>query len=113
MKNKKCAIYIRTNREGVDSIKNQISLLEIHMKHEGMELYNIYLDISNASNFNRPVLHKIFEDAHQKKFEVILVKDLTRIARNVEYIRQCLNFLNSIDVKLITTDNVKEPITTL
>lgn len=104
MENKKCAIYIRTNKEGASLIQNQISLLENYTRNEGLELDNIYLDISDASKFNRPALIKMWEDAKAKKFDVIFVKDLTRIARDPEYIRQCLNFLESINVKLITLD---------
>ena len=113
MNTKKYAIYIRVSKENLNVIQTQISFLKNSMSDQKMELDNIYIDISKSSTFNRPSLHKLYKDAEQKKFDTILVKDLTRIARNTEYLRQCLNYLHSISVNLITADNVKEQIITL
>lgn len=95
MKNMKCAVYIRTNKEATNtnSIQNQISFLENYINNQGLELYNIYSDISAGSTLKRPGIRKLMEDAKEKKFDIILVKDLTRIARNAELTQQFIKFI--------------------
>ena len=106
---KKCAIYVRTNNEAtnIKSIQCQISVLENYINNHELELYNIYSDISTGSTLERPGIQKLIEDAKEKKFEFILVKDFARIARKFELIQQFNKFLEATNIKLITLDDVK------
>ena len=53
------------------------------LSEKGWDLYDIYLDIqSGTKTRKRPQLKRMIEDAKMKKFDIILAKELSRLARN-------------------------------
>ena len=90
----KVGIYIRLSKEDEDrgyddseSIINQKVLLQEYVEKLGpeYELVDIYIDQGfTGTNFNRPEFKRMIEDIKQKKVNMVVTKDLSRLGR--EYI---------------------------
>ena len=83
------AIYIRLSREDgdkeeSDSVGNQRKLLTEYVnKHDDFILYDVYIDDGfTGTNFNRPDFHRMIADIEDNKVNCVVVKDLSRFARN-------------------------------
>lgn len=90
MKNNYCAIYARYSSidvltgEGLSrSIENQIKILTEYATDNGFLVYKVYSDYNTSGkNLNRPQIKKLLNDAINKCFSTILVKDLSRFGRD-------------------------------
>lgn len=104
----RCAIYIRvsTNREEQKtSLINQRDLFERYIQDKGWDIYDFYVDVESGTKAKRESLQKLIEDAKAKKFDVILAKELSRLARNGELSYQIKNIAENNKVHIITLDN--------
>lgn len=92
-------IYVRLSnddeRSGESvSIENQKLLLEQYVKDRGWNLISTYCDDGySGTNFDRPGVKRLIEDAKAKKINVILCKDLSRFGRNYIEIGQFTDYL--------------------
>ena len=65
------------------SIETQRKINSDFCKSNGMIIYDYYDDDGySGTNFNRPNFLRMMEDAKAKKFNVVVVKDLSRFGRN-------------------------------
>ncbi|MFT0563130.1 recombinase family protein [Bacillus cereus] len=87
MTTKTVAIYARVStieqaEEGY-SVDEQIRVLNKFCEHEGYLVYDEYVDrgISGKNISGRPAIQRLLLDAEQKKFEVVLVWKMNRLAR--------------------------------
>lgn len=86
----KAALYIRLSREDGDdkvesnSISNQKLLLNEFVKSsEEFTIVDTYVDDGfTGTNFDRPGFHRMESDLYARKFNTIIVKDLSRLGRN-------------------------------
>ena len=81
----RCAIYARVSTEmdgQKTSIDNQIDLFKSYAAERGWEITHIYTDKKSGTKRNRPGFKQLIEDGKEKKFDVILAKELSRLARN-------------------------------
>ena len=83
------ALYIRLSVEDGDkeesnSITNQRLLLTEFLKENSdIELYDYYIDDGfSGTDFSRPGFERLLEDLYSKKFNTLIVKDLSRLGRN-------------------------------
>ena len=101
MKNNKVAIYARLSREDEDkidgnkesrSIENQIKVLSDYATQNEFEIYEVYYDdgISGATQ-ERPAFQKMLEDARKKKFNILLVKDISRLGRTMHHVGKLID----------------------
>ena len=88
--NKIAALYIRLSEEDEEkkdysrSIKNQIDLLSEFANNQGFYIYKTYVDDGfSGKNFIRPKFQELLKDLDNKKFNCIIVKDLSRFGRNL------------------------------
>ena len=75
----------KDGKDESNSIENQRSLLESFMKqHEELDSEVIeYIDDGySGTRFDRPAFIRMIEDAKKKRFQTILVKDLSRLGRD-------------------------------
>ena len=75
-----------------------------------MKIYNYYVDNGySGTNFDRPELKRMLKDISNKKVDIVIVKDLSRLGRNYIEVGELLDsILPLYDVKLISiNDNVK------
>lgn len=85
----KAAIYIRLSVEDGDkeesnSVTNQRMLLNEFLKdNQDIELYDYYIDDGfSGTDFSRPAFERLLNDLYEKKFNTLIVKDLSRLGRN-------------------------------
>lgn len=81
----RCAIYARVSTEmdgQKTSIDNQIDIFKAYAAERGWEITHIYTDKKSGTKGNRPGFKNLIEDGKEKKYDVILAKELSRLARN-------------------------------
>ncbi|MGN0449243.1 MAG: recombinase family protein [Ruminococcus sp.] len=64
------------------SIDNQIDLFRNYANEQGWEIVKIYTDKKTATKNNRPGFKKLIEDGKNGLYDIILAKELSRLARN-------------------------------
>lgn len=82
----KCAVYIRVStdkEEQKTSLANQQQFFYNFIAEQGWELFKFYVDVeSGTKSQKRKNLIELIEDAKDRKFDIILSKELSRLARN-------------------------------
>ncbi len=91
----KVAAYCRVStgsEEQLNSLKNQTAFFVDYAEKNGYELYRVFADrgISGKSSLNRPQYMEMLRCADNRLFDMLLVKDISRFARNT------VDFLNGI-----------------
>ena len=108
----KLAAYIRISKKEkeVNSIANQKDLIGYYIKDKvDMKIYNYYVDNGySGTNFDRPELKRMLKDLSNKKVDIVIVKDLSRLGRDYIEVGELLDsILPLYDVKLISiNDNI-------
>ncbi len=91
--NYSAALYLRLSKEDEqkdgndsESIKNQRSLLEEYAKQQKLNVYDVYIDdgISGTTQ-ERPSLQRMFRDIENKKVNMVITKDMSRLSRDYIY----------------------------
>ena len=90
MKRFNVAAYLRLSKEEFsnekesNSITNQKLIVDNYLKeHKEYKLVDYYIDDGySGTNFNRPEFQRMLEDIKNKKIDVIIIKDLSRLGRN-------------------------------
>lgn len=106
------AAYIRISKKEkeVNSISNQKDLIDYYIKNkENLGIYNYYVDNGySGTNFDRPELKRMLKDISNKKVDIVIVKDLSRLGRNYIEVGELLHsILPLYDVKPISiNDNI-------
>lgn len=107
MYNMRCAVYARvsTGSDGQKtSIPTQIKLFDNFIQDKGWELYKVYTDVKSGSKSNRDGIQELIQDAKNKKFDVVVAKELSRISRNGEFSYEFKNVLIMNQIHFITLD---------
>ena len=97
--NTKAGIYLRLSNDDARageslSIENQRRILEKYVIEQGFELIDTYIDDGySGTNFNRPGVQRLFEDAKIGRINVIIVKDLSRFGRNYIEVGQYTDYI--------------------
>ena len=103
-----CRLSNDDERDGESvSIENQKLLLQRYVLERGWNLIDVYIDDGySGTNFQRPGVQRLIEDAKAKKINVILVKDLSRFGRNYIEFGQYTDYLfPSIGCRFIALNN--------
>ena len=116
MKNNKVAIYARLSREDEDkidgnkesrSIENQIKVLSDCATENEFDIYEVYYDdgISGATQ-ERPGFQKMMDDARKKKFNILLVKDISRLGRTMHHVGKLIDeTFPSLNIRVISIND--------
>ena len=112
------ALYVRLssedlNRELSKSIENQIIGLKDYAKKQNIAIFDVYIDDGySGSNFDRPSFKKMITDMELKKFNTIIIKDLSRLGRNFVHVG---NYIEHIfpdnNIRLISVDDNYDSLT--
>lgn len=87
----KAGIYIRLSQEDRDkkyesdseSVINQRDILMSYLKNNGFLFVKEYVDDGySGTNFDRPAFKKMIKDINDKKINLVVVKDLSRLGRD-------------------------------
>ena len=103
----KCAVYARVStgfESQKTSIPTQIKLFENQIKEKGWELYKVYTDEESGTKSNRSGIQQLLADAKEKKFDIVLAKELSRISRNGAFSYEFKDTLVSNQIHFQTLD---------
>lgn len=103
-----CRLSNDDERDGESvSIENQKLLLQNYVRQRGWNEYDTYIDDGySGTNFNRPGVQRLIEDAKAKRINLILVKDLSRFGRNYIEFGQYTDYLfPSLGCRFIALNN--------
>ena len=117
--NKKAGLYYRLSQEDERageslSIENQKKILEKYAHENGFEIIDEYIDDGwSGTNFNRPGVQRLLEDAKNGRINAIIVKDLSRFGRNYIEVGQYTDYLfPTYNIRFIAVgDNVDSAMT--
>ena len=106
----KIAAYARVSTEKesqVESFEKQIEFFNEFTKKNGYELYKLYADegISGKQIKHRKQFQQMMQDAKAKKFDKVVVKDVSRFARNTVDLLQSVRELKSYGVQVDFLNN--------
>ncbi|MCJ0931902.1 recombinase family protein [Virgibacillus halodenitrificans] len=99
----RCAVYARVSTE-LDSqrtsIDNQINIFRNYATQQNWEIVKIYTDKQSGTKENRPGLKALIDDGKAGIYDVILAKELSRLARNgrLSYELRDICQFNNIDI---------------
>ena len=119
IQNKKAGLYYRLSQEDERageslSIENQKKILEKYARENGFEIIDEYIDDGwSGTNFNRPGVQRLLEDAKNGRINAIIVKDLSRFGRNYIEVGQYTDYLfPTYNIRFIAVgDNVDSAVT--
>lgn len=103
----KCGVYIRVSKNVLEqktSLVNQRELFIQHAKKEGWEIVDFYVDIETGTSTKRPELLRLLKDVENKKVNLIAAKELSRLARNVEYAHKIKRLAETSDTNIVVLD---------
>ena len=103
---KRVVAYCRvsTDFEGqIESNDHQIELAkEKIMKNPDWEFAGVYADPAyTGTNGERPEFQRMMQDARKHRFDIILVKSISRLARNTVLVIETLKELKSLGISVI------------
>jgi len=105
---KQAALYSRIASKGhgvCEYIKRQQKTLRTFALEQGYEDYKEYSDIGYSGNdFARPSMKDLWGDITAGKINVVVVRDMSRISRNLVQLEQWVKETEGYGVKLITLD---------
>lgn len=96
---KRTALYLRLSRDDEKageslSIENQRTILQNFARENGGEIVGEYADDGwSGTDFERPAVKRLFEDAENGKIDTVLVKDLSRFGRNYIQVGQYIDYI--------------------
>ena len=92
-------IYVRLSQEDMRageslSIEHQKMILTEYVKEQGWNLYDIYIDDGySGTDFDRPGVQCLLDDAKNGNINLILCKDLSRFGRNYIQVGQYIDYI--------------------
>lgn len=101
--------YIRVSTDKIeqeDSQDNQKTLFIQYIKERGFEFGGFYEDVESGTKEGRKGLSKLLDDAENKKFDIIISKELSRLVRNVELAYRIKRIMENNQIHLITLDGL-------
>ena len=89
------AIYGRVStKDRGQEVENQLMQLREFAAKQGWTVTREYIDHESGSRADRPEFKNMFQDASQRRFDLVLFWSLDRLSR--EGVLQTLNYLNSL-----------------
>ena len=91
-----CALYARVSTKGTrQDTENQLVQLREFSAKQGWTIGREYVDRVTGKHSDREQFQKLFQDASQKKFDIVLFWSLDRFSR--EGVRETLNHLERLN----------------
>lgn len=128
----KVGVYIRLSKEDSnkkeesESIINQRNLIKSYLKRNNLEIESEYVDDGySGTSFDRPAFNKMISDIENKKINMVITKDLSRLGRDYiqsgYYLEQYfplkkvryVSILDNIDTSIDSTNNDIAPFKSL
>jgi DNA invertase Pin-like site-specific DNA recombinase len=91
----KVAIYARVSTRDRQETENQLRELRAYSHKQGWQIVGEYVDHESGGKADRPQFRRLFEDAHRRKFDMVLFWALDRFSR--EGVLRTLTYLNDLE----------------
>ncbi|WP_313638386.1 recombinase family protein [Paenibacillus sp.] len=104
----RCAVYIRVSTDKEEqkaSLENQRSLFFQYLEDKGWDIFDFYIDVESGTTGKREHLQRLIQDAKGRKFDVIVAKELSRLARNGGLSYQIRDMARDNRIDIVTLDN--------
>ena len=106
----RAAIYGRVSTSDKQEIETQLIPIREYAQRREFTIDKEYLDIGQSgAKASRPALDQLMQDAHQRKFDVVLVYKLDRISRSLAHFVEVGETFRELNIQLIA---VTQPIDT-
>jgi DNA invertase Pin-like site-specific DNA recombinase len=97
------AIYARVSTSnGSQDPEMQLRELREYAKHRELAIVGEYVDKMTGSKDSRPALNRLMADAHQRKFDAVLVWKLDRFGRSLRHLVNALAELEALGLSFIS-----------
>jgi len=100
----RAAIYARvsTVNAGQDPTM-QTRELEEYCQRRGWQVYGAYVDNGvSGKKDSRPELNRMMQDAHERRFDVVVVWRFDRFARSVSHLLRALESFNALGIQFVS-----------
>ncbi len=95
----RAALYARVSTLNGQHPEMQLAELREHASRRGWEISGEYVDEGvSGSKESRPELNRLVTDAHQRKFDIVLVWKIDRFGRSLKHLVNALADLDSYGV---------------
>jgi DNA invertase Pin-like site-specific DNA recombinase len=98
---KRCAIYMRVSTLDQHPETQRSDLFQLARQRDYV-VVNEYTDKISGTKAKRPGLDELMRDAHQGKFDVVLVWASDRLARSTRHFLEVLDTLNHLKVEFVS-----------
>ena len=69
----------------------------------GFEIFSVYVERGvSGKKDSRPQLNRMMEDAHQRRFDVVVVARFDRFARSVSHLLRALETFNALGIQFVS-----------
>lgn len=102
---KNVVAYCRVSTDETDqlhSLQTQKDFFTEYARKNGMNLVHVYSDegISGTKTKNRTAFNQMMRDAERKIFEIVLIKDVSRLARNTVVLLESCRTLRALGIEV-------------
>ena len=100
----RAAIYARVSTlNGGQDPSMQTRELEEYCQRRGWQIHDIYVDNGvSGKKDSRPQLNRMMQDAHERRFSVVVVWRFDRFARSVSHLLRALETFNALGVEFVS-----------
>lgn len=100
----RAAIYARVSTVNLGQDPSmQTRELEEYCQRRGWEVHDTYVDNGySGKKDSRPNLNRMMQDAHERRFDVVVVWRFDRFARSVSHLLRALETFNSLGVQFVS-----------
>jgi DNA invertase Pin-like site-specific DNA recombinase len=98
------AIYARVSTlNGNQDPSMQTRELKEYCERRGWQIFDCYVDNGvSGKKDSRPQLNRMMQDAHERRFDVVVVWRFDRFARSVSHLLRALETFNSLGVQFVS-----------
>lgn len=101
------AIYARVSTLKDQNPEMQLRELREFAGHRGWEIVDLYTDRASGSKDSRPELNRMMADAHQCRFDAVLVWKIDRFGRSLKHLVNAIADLSAYNVAFVSLrDNI-------
>lgn len=99
----KAWIYCRTASNNESNLDSQYKECENYAKDHGWEIAGSSKDVGSGLNLDRAGGNEILKAAKQNKFDILLMKDVSRIGRDLNQLLEYMDKLKPYSTKIFST----------
>jgi DNA invertase Pin-like site-specific DNA recombinase len=98
------AVYARVSTlNGNQDPSMQTRELKEYCERRGWQVFDCYVDNGvSGKKDSRPQLNRMMQDAHERRFDVVVVWRFDRFARSVSHLLRALETFNSLGVQFVS-----------